>query len=89
MRIRIHATAGARRNHVGGSHDGVLRVSVTAPADKGRANQAIRKSLALAFNLSPSQIELISGATSRRKLFLVSDPSPDFERLVAERMGMS
>ena len=57
MRIAVHATTGARRIHVGGSHDGALRVSVTAPADKGRANRAIAKALAAALDLKPAQID--------------------------------
>ncbi len=89
MRISVHATAGARRNQVGGSHDGALRVAVTAPADKGRANKAIVKALAVALGLAPSQIELISGATNRRKVFLVSDPPPELADRVAELADVS
>ena len=84
MRISIHATAGARRNHVGGSHDGALRVSVTAPADKGKANQAIAKGLAQAFGLKLNQVSLISGQTNRRKVFeleVSSDAGPYSIRL--------
>jgi uncharacterized protein (TIGR00251 family) len=84
MRISVHATAGSRRNHVGGQHDGALRVAVTAPADKGRANKAIGKLLATALGISARQIELASGATNRRKVFVVSDPPPDLENRVAE-----
>lgn len=72
MRISIHATPGARRNHVGGSHNGALRVSVTVPADKGKANRAITKGLAKALGIRPTEITLISGQTSRRKVFEIN-----------------
>ena len=88
MRIAVHATAGARRNHVGGSHDGALRVSVTAAADKGRANKAIAKALAAALDLKLAQIELISGQTHRRKVFAVSDAPTHLEARVNELMTM-
>ena len=71
-RLHVHATPGARRDHVGGEHDGALRVSVTAPADKGRANKAISKLLAKALGIKPADIELASGPTNRRKTFLIN-----------------
>jgi hypothetical protein len=89
MKISVHATAGSRRNHVGGQHDGALRVAVTAPADKGRANKAILKLLADALGIAPGRIELASGATSRRKVFVVNDPPPDLENRIAELTALS
>ena len=87
MRISVHATPGARRNHVGGCHDGALRVSVTATADKGRANQAIAKYLGDALGVKASQIELISGQTSRRKVFEIHDASTGLAEKVRELMA--
>lgn len=72
----IHATPGARRTAVGGCHDGALRVAVNAPADKGKANEAIIRALAEALGLRPSQLEIARGATGRRKLVTIHDP-PD------------
>lgn len=69
---------------MGGSHDGALRVSVTAPADKGKANKAIAKAIAEALQLKPSQIELISGQTNRRKVYKISDAASDLESRIAE-----
>ena len=86
MRISVHATPGARRNHVGGCHDGALRVSVTATAEKGRANQAIAKFLGDAFGVKASQIELISGQTSRRKVFEINDSATGLAERVQELM---
>jgi hypothetical protein len=87
MRIAVHATPGARRNHVGGCHDGALRVSVTAPADKGRANKAIAKELAQALGLKPTQLELISGQTHRRKVFAVARAPSGLERRISDLMN--
>jgi len=50
---------------------GTLKVAVTAPPDKGRANEAIVEVLAEALGLKRSQIELVSGPTSRQKKFLL------------------
>ncbi|MFK8110873.1 MAG: DUF167 domain-containing protein [Rubripirellula sp.] len=82
MRIAVHASPNAKRNHVGGCHDGALRVAVTAPADKGKANQAIEKMLVKALGLKSSQIELVRGQTSRLKVFAVSEPPADLQQRV-------
>ena len=82
--LSIHATAGARRESVGGNHDGALRVAVTAPADQGKANKAIIKALARALGISKSQIELIRGRTSRQKVFAISHPPESLAREVAK-----
>jgi uncharacterized protein (TIGR00251 family) len=54
-----------------------LRVAVTAPPDKGRANAAIVEVLADALGLKRAQIELVSGAMSRQKKFLVRNVTAD------------
>lgn len=46
-----------------------FNVSVKAPPVKGLANRAIAKVLAEYFDLSPSRVNLISGYTSRQKVF--------------------
>jgi uncharacterized protein YggU (UPF0235/DUF167 family) len=45
------------------------KVSVKAVPVNGRANEAIIKSLAIYFDTSPSSITLISGQTSKQKVF--------------------
>ncbi|HVU88251.1 MAG TPA: DUF167 domain-containing protein [Pirellulales bacterium] len=69
--LPVRAQPGARRNCITGEHDGHLKVSVTAAPDKGKANQAIIDVLCEHLSLARSQVELLSGATSRIKQFLV------------------
>jgi uncharacterized protein (TIGR00251 family) len=68
--VAVRAQPGARRDGIVGEHAGMLKVAVTAPPDKGRANDAIVEVLADALGLKRSQVELLSGRTSRRKNFL-------------------
>ncbi len=86
MQLIVHATPGARRNSVGGVHDGALRVSVSAPADQGRANVAIVKLLAKTLGVRPAQIELIRGPLSRRKVFLILDSRDELAQRIEELM---
>ena len=46
-----------------------VRIRVTAPADAGRANDAVRRLLAQAMGVAPTRLRLIRGATARDKLF--------------------
>jgi len=68
--LNVKALPGSRRNAVVGEHDGALKVAVTQPAEKGKANKAVTAMLAKVMGVSVAQIELISGATSSRKRFL-------------------
>jgi len=43
-----------------------------APVD-GKANEAIAKALAKYFDVSKSQVSLVSGATSKNKVFEIND----------------
>jgi len=49
-----------------------LAIGVREPAEDGRANVAACAALAAAVGVSPSQVEVAAGATSRRKTLRVS-----------------
>ena len=69
--LPVQAQPGARQNGVTGVHAGRLKVSVTQAPEKGKANQALAKVLADALGVKKSQVELLAGATSGTKKFLV------------------
>lgn len=75
--LPVSAQPGARKDAVLGERAGALRVSVTAPPDKGKANAAIQELLAGALGCRLAQVSLISGATSRQKRFLVAGVDPE------------
>jgi uncharacterized protein YggU (UPF0235/DUF167 family) len=70
--LPVRAKPGAKTSELIDERDGVLRLSVTAPPEGGRANEAIVRLLADSLNLRPSQITLLTGATSRSKRFLIA-----------------
>ncbi len=69
--IAVRAQPGAKKNAVIGEHDAALKVAVTAPPDKGKANEAIAELLAESFGVSKSAVEIVSGHTSRQKKFFI------------------
>ncbi|MEQ8505556.1 MAG: DUF167 domain-containing protein [Rhodospirillales bacterium] len=72
----LRVTPKARSQGIGGlaeAADGgiFLKVAVTAPADKGRANAAVVRLLAKEWGLAKSDLEIIQGAVSRTKTLLI------------------
>lgn len=84
--LPVRAQAGARRDEIRGEHEGMLKVSVTQIAEKGRANKALVAVLSKRLSLRKSQIDLMSGATSSHKRFLVRGVSAEE---LAERIRRS
>ncbi len=68
VRLSVKAQPGASRNEVAGFEGEVLRVRVTAPPERGKANQAVIEELARALGLPRGRITLVRGAGSRRKV---------------------
>lgn len=73
--LPVRAQPGASKNALRGEQNGMLKVSVTQIAEKGKANQAIIDVLAKSLDLRRSQIELISGELQPQKRFLIRDIS--------------
>jgi uncharacterized protein (TIGR00251 family) len=82
--LPVRAQPGAGQNAIRGEQNGMLKVSVTQVAEKGKANKAIIQVLAKGLGLKKSQIELIAGDLQPQKRFLVRDiPRKDLEQRLA------
>jgi uncharacterized protein (TIGR00251 family) len=74
--LPVRAQPGARKTAVVGEHAGALKVAVMAPPEDGRANQALVEVLREALGLKRGQVELVGGAKSRKKSFLIRGLNP-------------
>jgi uncharacterized protein YggU (UPF0235/DUF167 family) len=72
MRVEIHVRPGASHTFVGGEHDGALVVRVVEAAQGGHATEAALRAVAMAVALPRRSVELVRGATSRRKLIEIA-----------------
>ena len=70
-RLHVKVQPGSRRNEVVGFQGEVLRLRVTAPPERGRANQAVIDLLAQTLGIRKSQLSVIKGAASREKVLAV------------------
>ena len=76
----IHVTPRARRQGVGGTHGGALRVAVAEPPVGGAANTACTRALARALGVGRGAVELDRASRGRRKRVLIAG---DAEALAA------
>jgi hypothetical protein len=65
--LTVWVVPGAGRTEIVGYHAGALRVRVTAPAEKGKANEAV---ITLLERDVGCRLQLAAGAGSRRKRLL-------------------
>ena len=67
-RLRVRVAPGARRAGVAGRVGEVWKLRVTAPAENGRANDAVVRLLAETVDVPRRRISLVAGHTARDKV---------------------
>jgi len=86
--LPVRAQPGAGKNAIRGEQNGMLKVSVTQVAEKGKANKCLIDVLAKGLGLKRSQIELIAGETQAQKKFLIRGLTrEELAKQIAEALG--
>ena len=84
--LPVRAQAGASKNGIRGEQNGMLKVSVTQIAEKGKANKALAETIAKGLGMKKSQVELLTGETQSQKKFLIRGISrQELESKLAEK----
>jgi uncharacterized protein (TIGR00251 family) len=68
VKLPIKVVAGASRSGIAGWLGDTLRVRVTAPAERGKANAAVEALLREVLGLSAGGATIVSGSSSPRKI---------------------
>ncbi len=74
-KLKIKVVPGASRSSVCGWLGDSLKVRVSAPPEKGKANEAVIKLLAKELQLNESALSVISGSTSQHKVIEIRGKS--------------
>ncbi len=85
MKITVTAKPKKKREYIEQVSPTRYLVAVKEPAQQGRANQAVIKTLAEYFHTPQSEITLLSGQTSKIKTFAVPDHLANFEVLPKQK----
>lgn len=65
--FRVRVQPGASRNEIVGVQQDELKIRISAPPVKGKANRALVQFLAEQLEVRRSQVEILSGHATRRK----------------------
>jgi uncharacterized protein (TIGR00251 family) len=71
--IKVYLHPKSSKNEIIGPYRDGIKVKVTAPPVKGKANEALIRFLAKELEISPSQIEILTGHHSREKTLRISN----------------
>ena len=85
--LSVRAQPGAKRAGLTGTWNGTLRVAVTAPRERGRANAALIEILAKSLDLPRSRIALVAGERSRLKRVRLELPLAEARRRLLPHVG--
>ena len=88
-RLVVKLTPKASRNRIEGiaadsEGQSLLKVSVTAIPEDGKANKALINLLAKSWKIAKSSIEITSGATDRRKILFIEGDAEDLRRRLTD-----
>jgi uncharacterized protein (TIGR00251 family) len=83
--LLLHIQPRSSRNKVCGVQDNALKIRLTSPPVDGAANKLCREFLAGLFAVPKSNVEIISGETSRHKRVRVNG-DPDRLKLMFEQI---
>jgi uncharacterized protein YggU (UPF0235/DUF167 family) len=84
-RLRLRVIPGSARSGVVGRYGDAWKLRVTAPAERGKANEAALDLLAGALRVEPGALRLVAGHGARDKTIEVAGLSADeAERRLAQ-----
>lgn len=86
--IDISVSPNAKKTEIVGWHDGALRLRLAAPPVDGAANDALRKWLATQLGVPQSRVELLRGASGRRKQWSVDAPMDDVSAWLSTQIAL-
>ena len=72
MKLRVKAIPGSSRNCLDGWLGNALRVRVTAPPERGKANAAIEAVVAEALGVAAACVRVVAGTTSPHKILEIT-----------------
>ncbi len=85
-RLPVRVKPAAKQDTLIGPYGGRLKMTVVAPPEKGKANDAVARVIAGALNLGTSRVRVISGFASQEKVVMIDGCSPEDVRRRLEKM---
>jgi uncharacterized protein (TIGR00251 family) len=87
--LTLHIQPGAKRTEIVGLHGEALKIRLAAPPVDGKANAALLAFIAERLGVAKSQVELVSGETSRAKRVKVGAGAAADLQSIRQRLGVA
>jgi len=71
-RLNVKVVPGSSRDQIVGWLGDALKIKVTAPPEKGRANKAVVELLSMKLSVNTDDIEIVSGHSSPSKVIAIT-----------------
>ena len=71
--FNVRVVPRASQSEIVGEHDGALKVRIASPPVDGAANAELIKFLSKTFGVSKSEVEILSGQTSKSKQIKITN----------------
>lgn len=81
----LKVVPGSSKTALAGIFDGMLKIKIAAPAEKGKANSCLIDFLAKKLDIKKKNISIISGKTSHLKKIKISQTSPEY---ISEKLAL-
>ena len=85
-RLKLRVKPAAKTDTLIGAYGGRLKMTVVAPPERGKANDAVARVLAGALNVGTSRVKVVAGFTTQDKTVLIEGCTPEDVRQRLERM---
>ncbi|MBT3878756.1 MAG: YggU family protein [Candidatus Scalindua sp.] len=81
--VSVKVQPNASKDRIVGEHADQIKIAVTVAPEKGKANKAVVKVLSRWLGIKSSDIEIVSGETSRdKKVFIRNINEEDINRVI-------
>lgn len=77
MRIEVYIQPRASKTEFAGTHDGLIKIRIAAPAFENAANLALIDFIARHLEIPKRNVRVISGSASRRKILEIEGISAE------------
>lgn len=87
-RLSLRVSPGAKKSAVVGRYGERWKIRVAAPAESGRANEALSELLGKVLGVARSQVRVVSGVSARDKIVeVIGINAEESERLLSASAG--
>jgi hypothetical protein len=83
--LSIKVVPGARSDRIVGRYGDAIKVQVSSPPEKGKANDAVVGLIARALGVKPAQVRILRGHTQPRKTIEVDGIAQDAADALVEQ----